>query len=81
MTNTIEIKNLNYRKNYRSILEDVNLNIGAGKTVGLLGENGAGKTTLMRLIAGVAKGASGSISIDGKDDVSLKNRLSVSVNS
>ncbi len=72
MTNTIEIKNLNYRKNYRSILEDVNLNIGAGKTVGLLGENGAGKTTLMRLIAGVAKGASGSISIDGKDDVSLK---------
>ncbi|PAK59456.1 ABC transporter ATP-binding protein [Lentilactobacillus kefiri] len=72
MTNTIEIKNLNYRKNYRSILEDVNLNIDAGKTVGLLGENGAGKTTLMRLIAGVAKGASGSISIDGKDDVSLK---------
>ena len=72
MTNTIEIRNLNYRKNYRSILEDVNLNIGAGKTVGLLGENGAGKTTLMRLIAGVAKGASGSISIDGKDDVPLK---------
>ena len=55
MTNTIEIKNLNYRRNYRSILEDVNLNIEMGKIVGLLGENGAGKTTLMRLIAGVAK--------------------------
>lgn len=69
MTNTIEIKNLNYRRNYRSILEDVNLNIEMGKIVGLLGENGAGKTTLMRLIAGVAKGASGSITVAGTDGV------------
>lgn len=49
MTNTIEIKNLTYRKNYRSILEDVNLTIEAGKTVGLLGENGAGRWQSLRI--------------------------------
>ncbi|MEN2347085.1 ABC transporter ATP-binding protein [Lentilactobacillus parabuchneri] len=71
MTNTIEIKNLTYRKNYRSILEDVNLTIEAGKTVGLLGENGAGKTTLMRLIVGVAKGSVGSITVAGQNKVPI----------
>ncbi len=72
MTNTIEISNLTYHKNYKSILEDINLNIEQGKTVGLLGENGAGKTTLMRLIAGLAKGAHGTIKIAGQDAVAAK---------
>ncbi|MBU9788147.1 ABC transporter ATP-binding protein [Lentilactobacillus sp. IMAU92037] len=72
MANTIEIENLTYHKNYRRILENINLQIEQGKTVGLLGENGAGKTTLMRLIAGVAKGAHGTVKIDGEDQVAAK---------
>ncbi|KRL22058.1 ABC transporter ATP-binding protein [Lentilactobacillus kisonensis] len=75
MTNTIEISNLTYHKNYKSILEDINLNIEQGKTVGLLGENGAGKTTLMRLIAGLAKGAHGTIKIAGQDAVAAKKAV------
>lgn len=63
---TIEIEKLNYRRNLKTILKDVSLSLEGDKIIGLLGENGAGKTTLMRLIAGTAKNASGTIAI--KDD-------------
>jgi len=54
----IEIKGL-YKRYHRQhrvydwVLEDVNLTIPAGVSVGLLGRNGAGKSTLLRLIAGM----------------------------
>lgn len=65
MKNILIIKDLNYKKNQKTILNDVNLNLSSGKIVALLGENGAGKTTLMRLIAGIAKNYKGSIQVDG----------------
>ena len=77
LSNLIEIKDLKYRKNYKTILEDVNLEIGSNKIVGLLGENGAGKTTLMRIIAGVAKGYKGEVAINGSTDL-VQKKASVS---
>lgn len=44
----------------------ISLQLGVGVT-GLLGANGAGKTTLMRMICGILKPTSGSISFDGMD--------------
>lgn len=49
----------------RTVLEDVNLDIGAGETVALLGANGAGKSTLSNLITGLLKPRSGEILLRG----------------
>ncbi len=47
------------------VLDDMNLEIGSGDRVALIGSNGAGKTTLIRCILGQYT-HEGSLSIDGK---------------
>lgn len=56
----------NISKQFRDLkaVDDVSLHITPG-VWGLLGANGAGKTTLMRMIAGIMKPTSGTISYDG----------------
>jgi energy-coupling factor transport system ATP-binding protein len=46
-------------------LSDVNLTIGKGETVAIVGENGAGKTTLVRHVNGLLKPTKGSVVVDG----------------
>ncbi len=46
-------------------LNGVNLDIGRGKIVGLLGPNGSGKTTFIKIINGLLRPTSGEILIDG----------------
>ena len=48
-------------------LNSVDLHVGEGEIVALVGANGAGKTTLMRTISGVQNTSSGAIRFDGKD--------------
>ncbi|SDR60296.1 nucleoside ABC transporter ATP-binding protein [Rhizobiales bacterium GAS113] len=45
---------------------EVDLVLGRGEILGLLGENGAGKTTLMNILFGVYRADAGSISVEGK---------------
>ena len=47
-------------------LQDVNLSVGRGETVGVLGRNGAGKTTMLRLLAGVSQPTTGRITTAGR---------------
>src|SRR2546430_1394792 len=47
-------------------LSDVSLSIARGECHGLMGENGAGKSTLGKILAGIYRPDSGSISLDGK---------------
>ena len=53
-TKAISLKNLCFSYGQeRGILTDINLDIAAGETVGLIGANGAGKTTLFLTVCGI----------------------------
>ena len=64
--NILECKNLtkSYKKNI-PVLQGLNLNIPAGRIVGLLGPNGCGKSTLIKLIAGLLQPNNGEILVGG----------------
>lgn len=47
-------------------LNNISLNIGRGKIIGLLGPNGSGKTTLIKLLSGILTPNCGEITISGK---------------
>ena len=51
----------------RLVLDDVNLELPAGKVVAIVGENGAGKTTLVKLLAKLYEPTSGRILIDRRE--------------
>lgn len=48
-------------------LEDINLEIAPGQSVGIVGRNGSGKTTLIKLLAGLYQPDKGHISYQGLD--------------
>lgn len=51
----------------KTILEDVNVNVPAGKLVAVLGTSGAGKTTFLNCAIGYEEATSGSVMINGSD--------------
>lgn len=47
-------------------LQNIDLEIKKGETIGIIGPNGSGKSTLLKLIAGVSKPTSGTITVKGR---------------
>ena len=67
----LEVTGLNVRYGSVEALRDVSIKVETGGLVAILGANGAGKSTLLRAISGIAKAASGAISVNGEAITSL----------
>lgn len=64
-----------YKDSQEKVLDDINLTIEPGQTVGIIGSTGCGKTTLVSMIPRLYDADEGSVLVDGVDvrDYSLKN--------
>jgi lipopolysaccharide transport system ATP-binding protein len=63
------LKEIIFRKPYHKdfiALDNISFEIGAGQTLGIIGQNGAGKSTLLKILSGIVIPDSGTIRIDGK---------------
>ena len=65
MSYIIDCKGLTKIFPSRMALDHVDLEIGKGKIVGLLGPNGSGKTTLIKILNGLLQPTEGKVMIDG----------------
>lgn len=71
----IEIRNLNVDYFGNSALENVNINIPFGYTIGIIGPNGAGKSTFIKSLLEVIKKRSGTVRVEGKDISEYKRKI------
>ncbi|MDB5491990.1 MAG: transporter family protein [Micavibrio sp.] len=75
MANLLEVRNL--EKTFEqagenlTIFKDLNMSIGEGEIVALVGQSGAGKSTLLQLIGLLDTPTSGNVIINGKDATGL----------
>jgi len=58
----------------RTVLENIEVGIGAGEFVGLIGPNGSGKTTLLRVINGVLNARQGEVRLQGRNVRAMSRR-------
>ena len=63
----LEINNLNKSFDFNYILHDINLNVSENEIVQISGINGSGKSTFLKIISGILKPESGTISIINKN--------------
>ena len=82
---SIEFDNVSFSYNTKAekpILNDINLKIKSGETIGIIGGTGSSKTSLVNLIARLYDVAEGSVKVGGKDvrdyDIeTLRDKVSV----
>ena len=69
MSGTPKIKLTNVHKRFgrKVVLDGVNLEIGAGESLVIIGGSGSGKSVMIKTILGLIKPDSGTIEVDGED--------------
>lgn len=71
----VTVKDLTINLGGRKILENVSFAVKRGEFVAILGPNGAGKTTILKLLLGILKPASGTISVLSKTPTRGNNAI------
>ena len=75
MNKIIECQNLSYSyndgKNETSVLSTLNLNIGLGESIAILGQSGCGKSTLLNLLGGIDSPSSGKVLLNNTNLATL----------
>ena len=74
----LELKNLIFKRNTRTILSIEDLKFCYGNIIGIVGENGIGKSTLAKIICGLYKENKGKILRDN-ENLNKKSRLNESL--
>ncbi|MGG7161347.1 ATP-binding cassette domain-containing protein [Clostridium baratii] len=70
----LNLKNINKYFGKFHVLKDINISIKKGEFICLLGPSGCGKTSLLRIIAGLERENSGTISLENNDITNLSTR-------
>jgi len=65
--NAIELNDLSKMFDDRLVLSGLTFSVRQGEVFGLLGPNGAGKTTTLRLMLGLLRPSSGTVTVNGAD--------------
>ena len=63
----LKLNNYNVAYGQSRVINDMNLEIGEGEIISLVGRNGMGKTTLLKSLIGMVPHESGQILLDGED--------------
>jgi urea transport system ATP-binding protein len=72
-----EVRNLSAAYGQSEVLHGIDLSVGRGEIVALVGRNGMGKSTLMKSMIGVMPARSGQIEVDGVDVTALPSHRRV----
>lgn len=78
LTDSLELKDIcwNYRDSDKVVLNDLNLSVKKGQSVGIIGQSGAGKSTLADIILGLHSPQKGKVLLDGIDIASMPENYS-----
>ena len=68
----LRVEHISKRYGAVTALTDINLRLGKGEVLGLIGDNGAGKSTLLKILCGFQPPTSGKIILEG-EEVQLKS--------
>ncbi|MEG1718794.1 MAG: ABC transporter ATP-binding protein [Clostridia bacterium] len=64
-TNAVNLLNVSFKFDSKIVLEDINLTIKKGESIGILGNMGSGKTVLVNLILGLITPNTGDVTVNG----------------